>query len=235
MVQDPKARAKMAEFHEVYALQGEGTRWSEASHDPALFPACKTTTVPMLTAEAKRFFDYITFDLKGTFQDLMTKPVAFVNRDLAPIYGLAAASYGTDLTMVNLEPDAARGRVHAGRLPGVVFVVQPHVAHPPRRVHREGGAVPADRRAAAGSHGRTAAAVTADLNTNREQVERADVGRQLHRLPRAGRQPGRLRAGGVRQHRGLADDGEGQRRRHRHARPTSPSARRSCTSRARST
>ena len=45
MLQDPKARAKVAEFHEQYALQGEATRWSEASHDPALFPAFKTTMV----------------------------------------------------------------------------------------------------------------------------------------------------------------------------------------------
>ena len=88
MVQDPKARAKMAEFHEVYALQGEGTRWSEASHDPALFPAWKTTTVPSLTAEAKRFFDYITFDLEGDVPGPDDEAGGFVNKDLAPIYGL---------------------------------------------------------------------------------------------------------------------------------------------------
>ena len=65
MVQDPRARAKMAEFHELYALQGEGTRWSEASHDPALFPQSRPRWCRSLTAEAKRFFDYITFDLQG--------------------------------------------------------------------------------------------------------------------------------------------------------------------------
>lgn len=117
MLMDPKARAKVAEFHTAYALQGDATRWSEAAHDPALFPNFKTTMVPTLTAEAAKFFDYITFDLKGTFQDLITKPVAFVDKDLAPIYGLSAASYGTTLTMVNLDPTQRAGVfTHAGFL-----------------------------------------------------------------------------------------------------------------------
>ena len=46
MLQDPKARVKVAEFHEQYALQGEATRWSEASHDPALFPAVQDVDGP---------------------------------------------------------------------------------------------------------------------------------------------------------------------------------------------
>ena len=47
----------------------------------------------------------------------MTKPVAFVNKDLAPIYGLSPASYGTDLTMVNLDPTQRAGMfTHAGFL-----------------------------------------------------------------------------------------------------------------------
>ena len=176
MVQDPKARAKMAEFHEVYAMQGEGTRWSEASHDTALFPAWKTTTVPSLTAEAKRFFDYITFDLKGTFQDLMTKPVGFVNRDLAPIYGLAAASYGTDLTMVNLEPTQRAGVfTQAGWLASYSSYNR---TSPILRgaflekevLCRQIGAPPP------GATEEPLPPVTADLNTNRKQVDRQTSG-----------------------------------------------------------
>jgi uncharacterized protein DUF1592/uncharacterized protein DUF1588/uncharacterized protein DUF1595/uncharacterized protein DUF1585/uncharacterized protein DUF1587 len=110
MLMDPKARAKTAEFHRAYALQGGGDdRWAQAAHDPALFPNFKTTTVPALTEEARRFFDYITYDLKGTFKDLILKPVAFINRDLAPLYGLPAASYGTDYTMVDLDATQRAG------------------------------------------------------------------------------------------------------------------------------
>ena len=98
-----------------YALQGDATRWSEAAHDPQLFPAFKTTMVPTLSSEAAKFFDYITFDLKGTFQDLITKPVAFVDKDLAPIYGLTSTS--TTLQMVNLDATQRAGVfTHAGFL-----------------------------------------------------------------------------------------------------------------------
>lgn len=117
MLQDPKARVKMADFHTAYALQGDATRWSEAAHDPTMFPAFTTAMVPELTTEAAKFFDYVTFDLKGTFQDLLTKPVAFVNKDLAPIYGLAASSFGTDYTLTNLDPTQRAGVfTHAGFL-----------------------------------------------------------------------------------------------------------------------
>ena len=115
MVADPKARTKVADFHTAYALQGDGTRWSEAAHDPALFPAFKTAMVPTLTAEAAKFFDYITFDLKGTFQDLLTKPVGFIDKDLAPIYGMTSTS--TTLQQVDLDPNQRAGVfTHAGFL-----------------------------------------------------------------------------------------------------------------------
>jgi hypothetical protein len=115
MLMDTKARAKVAEFHAAYALQGDATRWSEAAHDPQLFPAFKTTMVPTLSSEAAKFFDYITFDMKGTFQDLITKPVAFVDKDLAPIYGLTSTS--TTLQMVNLDTTQRAGVfTHAGFL-----------------------------------------------------------------------------------------------------------------------
>jgi len=119
MIKDPRARTRVAEFHNTYALIAEGTRWTEVSHDAAKFPAFKPAMVPMLAEEAKRFFDYVTFDPAGggTFKDLMTKPVAFVNKDLAPLYGLSAASYGTDYAVANLDPAQRAGVfTHAGFL-----------------------------------------------------------------------------------------------------------------------
>jgi len=117
MLLDPKARTKMADFHTAYALQGDATRWSEAAHDPQMFPSFTTAMVPELTVEAQKFFDYITFDLKGTFQDLITKPVAFVNKDLAPIYNLNPANFGTDYTLTNLDSSQRAGVfTHAGFL-----------------------------------------------------------------------------------------------------------------------
>jgi hypothetical protein len=111
MIKDPKARTRVGEFHSQYALMGEASRWSEVAHDPTKFPAFKAAMVPMLSEEAKRFFDYVTFDPAGggTFKDLITKPIAFVNKDLAPLYGLSAASYGTDYTLATLDPAQRAG------------------------------------------------------------------------------------------------------------------------------
>src|SRR6185503_16041014 len=117
MIKDPKARTRIGEFHEQYALMGEASRWSEVAHDPAKFPAFKPAMVPMLSEETKRFFDYVTFDPAGggTFQDLILKPVAFVNKDLAPLYGLTSTA--TDYTLTNLDTTQRAGLLtHVGFL-----------------------------------------------------------------------------------------------------------------------
>ena len=186
--------------------------------------------VPMLAAETKRFFDYITFDKGGTFQDLLTTPVGFVNRDLAPIYGLHAASYGTDLTQVNLDP---------AQRPGVFtragFLTAYSSVRPARR--RFCAAPSSRRRCCARQIGDAAdnavpqhAAAARRARTNRERVDRADGGRRVRRLPPHGHQPDRLHDGGfdsigawqtTEKGTGAAIDSDGRRLR---------SARRSCTS-----
>jgi hypothetical protein len=96
---------------------GQPSRWSETTHDAAAFPKYTAALVPLFSAETKRFFDYMTFDQKATFQDLITKPVAFVNKDLAPLYGLDASKYGADLVKADLDPAQRSGVfTHAGFL-----------------------------------------------------------------------------------------------------------------------
>jgi hypothetical protein len=112
MLKDPKARAKVADFHASYALMGDATRWSEAAHDGSLYPQFNASMVPELSDEAARFFDYITFDYNGgagTFQDLILKPVAFVTKDLAPMYGLDPGQFTTTPTLTNLDPSQRAG------------------------------------------------------------------------------------------------------------------------------
>lgn len=104
MLKDPKARGRVAEFHQRYAHMGDGTRWAEISRDPALYPAFKAAMTPLLSEETKRLFDHLVFERNGTFRDLLTTPVAFVNATLAPLYGLDPAKYGADLTAVELDP-----------------------------------------------------------------------------------------------------------------------------------
>jgi hypothetical protein len=104
MIADPKARAMVASFHEKYAHMGEGTRYEAIQRDEVLYPTFTQEMVPLISEEMARFFDHIVFGVNGSFRDLMTSPVAFVNSTLAPLYGLSASSYGADLTMVNLDP-----------------------------------------------------------------------------------------------------------------------------------
>jgi hypothetical protein len=102
MLQDARARAMVNTFHQQYAHMGEGTRWVDITRDPA-FTKFSAGLVPTLSSETARLFEYITFEKgSGTFRDLLTTPVGFVNNQLAPIYGVSG-TFTTALTQVNLD------------------------------------------------------------------------------------------------------------------------------------
>jgi hypothetical protein len=91
-------------FHRVdFALDNNtsNSHWWKVSHDdnPLYSSAAKTT----YRDEIDLFFEDVAFS-GGSFKDLFLSPVAFVNAQTAPIYGLAAASYGAELTRVELDP-----------------------------------------------------------------------------------------------------------------------------------
>ncbi|HEU5074854.1 MAG TPA: DUF1592 domain-containing protein [Polyangiaceae bacterium] len=109
MLQDPKARDMVNAFHRRYLLMGPGGRWDTAQKDPALFPAFKPEQVPFMAEETLRFFDHVAFSPGGTFQDFLLSPVAFVNNQTAPLYGLNAADYGTEMEQVTLDPNQRPG------------------------------------------------------------------------------------------------------------------------------
>lgn len=107
--QDPRARDKVTAFHEHYMHKGPGTRWAEYQRDIGLFPAFTADLVALLSQETDRFFDHIVFEQDGSFRDLVTSPVAFVNAGLAPLYGLDPAQFGADLVQVTLDGTARPG------------------------------------------------------------------------------------------------------------------------------
>ncbi len=158
MLTNDKARLKIAEYHRYYILMGPNTRWDTANKDTTLFPAFNTSIVPTLMAETEKFFDAVTFAKKGTFQDLLLSPGGVrEHRDRAALRDRHLGIHG------RLQGDDA-GRDPAARLPDPrrvperLRVLQPHVAHPPRRLHHEAGAGDADRHAAARRRGDGAAA-----------------------------------------------------------------------------
>lgn len=107
--QDPRARTTVGAFHERYLHKGPGTRWAEYQRDPALFPSFSSEVPSALSEETDRFFDYVVFEQRGSFRDILTSPVAFVNASTAPLYGLDAAAYGAELEQVTLDASVRPG------------------------------------------------------------------------------------------------------------------------------
>lgn len=103
---DARAREMVAAFHEKYMHMGPNTRWNDMTRDTSAFPLFTEELVPLLSEETHRFFDHVVFDAGGSFQDLMTSPVAFVNEALAPLYGLDPAAYSG----AELRPAEVAGR-----------------------------------------------------------------------------------------------------------------------------
>ncbi len=56
-----------------------------------------------MSEETERFFDHVVFGMNGSFQDLLTQPIGFVNAALAPLYGLNADAFGAELELVELD------------------------------------------------------------------------------------------------------------------------------------
>lgn len=109
MLQDPKARPALARFHRGYMQMGPDSRWAEMIRDPDRYPAFDAAQVPLLSEETERVFDFVVFENQGTFQDLLTTPVGFVNAELAPLYGLDPANFGSNLELVAFYPEVRPG------------------------------------------------------------------------------------------------------------------------------
>jgi hypothetical protein len=103
MLADPRARDRVASFHRYYMLMGTNTRWDNTNKDPAKFPAFSQDLVPVLQQETELFFDNIVFAKKGGFQDLMLSQTAFVSSATAPLYGLDPTQFSTNLQETSLD------------------------------------------------------------------------------------------------------------------------------------
>jgi hypothetical protein len=98
-----KAGPLVSAFHDEWAQVNNGSaHWFKGDHDPAKFPGYAPTAKLTYQKELDAFFEEVAF-ANGTFQDLLTSNVAFVNKDNAAIYGLDPAQYTTDLAKVMLD------------------------------------------------------------------------------------------------------------------------------------
>lgn len=108
MMGHENARERVAEFHRNYLLMSDNSRWSSVDKDPTLFPEFNDGLVGPMAQETESFFDYITFN-DGTFQDLLTSPVAFPNAEMADLYGIDSAPFGEAPQQAELDPNERPG------------------------------------------------------------------------------------------------------------------------------
>ena len=92
----------VAAFHRAYADIRLGSHWAGIEHDATKYPNWNAGVMAPMMTEIDRFFEEVAFQ-GGSFKDLFLSRVAYVNNVTAPIYGLDAASYGADLTRVELD------------------------------------------------------------------------------------------------------------------------------------
>lgn len=99
----------VAAFHNEWAQVNSGNaHWFKIDHDVTKYPTYVAAAKATYQKEMDAFFEEVAFT-NGSFQDLLTSKVAFVNKDNAGIYGLDPAMYGAELTRVTLDaPETPR-------------------------------------------------------------------------------------------------------------------------------
>jgi hypothetical protein len=103
MIDDPRAEHVVRAFHRHYVRLDAGWYWNNIQKDAAKFPAFTPAAVPAMIAETEKFFETLVLRDRRSFRDLFTSPLAFVNADLAPLYGLDPGDYGATLVEVALD------------------------------------------------------------------------------------------------------------------------------------
>jgi hypothetical protein len=106
MLAHPRARPAIAGFFE----QWTGARRLDITTKSApSFPAFSPTVRKAMAAELPAFVEHVLWSGDGSLKALLTEPIAFVNAELASVYGVAApASSGAALQLVSLRPEQAR-------------------------------------------------------------------------------------------------------------------------------
>jgi hypothetical protein len=109
MLAQPRARAAIAGFFE----QWTGARRLDVTTKSAtMFPDFSPALRDAMAAELPAFVQHVLWSGDGSLKALLTEPVAFVNAELASVYGVAApASSGPALQLSNLRPEQGRSGI----------------------------------------------------------------------------------------------------------------------------
>jgi len=175
MLMSDKARLKIADFHRYYILMGPNTRWDNINKDPSLFPTFTSAIVPTLMAETEKFFDSVAMVKKGTFQDLFLSPTAFVTASTAPLYGLGASGFTTDFKETTLDASRPGFLTRIGFLNAYAFFNRTSPIHRGAFIMKQVLGTPIGT-PPPGAEATALPPASADLNTNRKQVDAQTTG-----------------------------------------------------------
>jgi hypothetical protein len=115
LLQDDRAKGLVQRLHMDYMRMGENTRWTGYTRDAATFPAYNAAQTPLIAQETIQVAEAVVF-AGGSFAELMTTTLGYVNADTAALYGLDPSQYGAALTQVDLGPERPGLLTRAGFL-----------------------------------------------------------------------------------------------------------------------
>lgn len=92
MLEDERALIKLSSFHEQAWQVG---RYAKISPDPELYPDLPEDLVDRLRASSTRFVESVIED-GGGLRELLTAPYAYVDSELAPLYGAELGGRGLE-------------------------------------------------------------------------------------------------------------------------------------------
>ena len=109
MLKSGKAKAVVSNFVQYYLGIMPSSHWvNDNTHDSSKYSNWNDAAYAPAMAEIDAFFQDVVLG-GGTFKDLFLGGNAFVTKDTAPLYGLSAASYGTQPTKVALDSSKRPG------------------------------------------------------------------------------------------------------------------------------
>ena len=112
MLKDPKARAVVSHFNELWFHLDE---YEGLEKDVTVFPAFTPDIAPLMAEETHRFLDHVIWDGAGDVGAILTAPYTFLNAKLASYYGVSGVA-GDAFVRVNLDPAQRTGLLTQGGL-----------------------------------------------------------------------------------------------------------------------
>ncbi len=127
MLDDPRTRRAFAGFHfQAYEMRD----YADLDKSDEVYESWRRQIGESMQDEAQRFLENIIFDSEGSIADILTSTTAFVNADLAPLYGLEG-DFGDELVEVELD-----GLQRAGILTRLGFLAKNATARESDPIHR---------------------------------------------------------------------------------------------------